>query len=109
MLSTAVTNLCQAVTNEKALATVYYQELLAALNANQNAETYFPQTLAYLNNPTEKKAFVAGGQSCVQFFVGLEVPLVADLQASGFSLQSATEKAVQYIENAIAKTLANRS
>lgn len=108
MLSTAVTKLCQAVTNQTALATIYYQQLLAALNTNQKAETYFPQTLAYINDPNEKQALLAGGQRCVQFFVGLKAPLVADLQAAGLSPQLAAAKVVRYVDAITAIVLISR-
>ncbi len=77
--------------------------MLAVLDQNQNVEQYFPNTIDYLNNSTNKKEFLAGGQDCVQFFAGLKAPLLADYEATGLSLQDAAAKLVQYIQNVIAK------
>jgi len=103
VLATAVAELCQEVTAEPAKAKVYYNELLAKLNENQKAEETFSNTLAYLNNSTNKKEFLAGGQDCIQFFAGLKAPLLADYEATGLSLQAAEEKVARRLADFIAK------
>jgi predicted transcriptional regulator len=102
LISTAVTALCQSIPSEEKLASLYYTKLSAQLTANPQAEKLFQNTLAYINNPNEKSAFLAGGQSCVQYFVGLQAAFLVDLQAAGLSAQAAAAAITQYIQNAIA-------
>jgi hypothetical protein len=108
VLATAVAELCQEVTAEPAKAKVYYNELLAKLNENQKAEETFSNTLAYLNNSTNKKEFLAGVQDCIQFFAGLKAPLLADYEATGLSLQAAEEKVARRLADFIAKIQAHQ-
>ncbi len=103
VLKTAIAKLCEEVSDEPAKAKIYYNEWVTTLDQNQNVEEYFPNTLNYLNNSTNKREFLAGGQDCVQFFAGLKAPLLADYEATGLSLQDAAEKVAQYLENVIAK------
>jgi hypothetical protein len=108
VLATAVAELCQEVTAEPAKAKVYYNELLAKLNENQKAEETFSNTLAYLNNSTNKKEFLASVQDCIQFFAGLKAPLLADYEATGLSLQAAEEKVARRLADFIAKIQAHQ-
>ena len=104
MLATAVTKVCGQVSLAKpAKVKAYYEGTLKKLEGNENAQKYFPKTLAYLNKSDNEKEFLAGGQDCIQFFKDLKEPLLADYQASGLSLQVAKEKVAQRIANLINK------
>ncbi len=102
MISAAVAALCQAIPSETTQVTTYYNKLTAAVSAYPNAQKYFSHTLAYINNPTAKSAFLAGGTTCDEFFVGLKAAFVADLQSDRLPALAIEVSALQYIDKLIA-------
>jgi len=108
VISAAVAALCQGVPNEKGQATAYYNKLKSALDANSNFQTYFSQTLAYISDSNEEKAFLAGGTTCNQFFIGLKGAFVADLQADQFSPKAIEALILQFIDILIGTVKANQ-
>ncbi len=108
MISAAVAALCQGVPNEKEQATAYYDKLKSACDANSNFQTYFSQTLAYISDSNEEKAFLAVGTTCNQFFIGLGAAIAADAKADGLSTQALEALIAQYIDNLIAAAKAQQ-
>jgi len=83
-IPTAVVELCQSVRNESGQATADYNKLKAAVNKFLTAATRsFPHATAYINNPAAESAFVAGGTTCEEFFIGLKAAFAADLKSDG--------------------------
>jgi hypothetical protein len=103
VLATAVAQLCQQVSLKPAKAKIYYNELLTKLNEKPEVQKNFKDTLAYLQLEQNEDKFLAGGQTCTQFFAGLKAPLLADYEATGLSLQAAAEKVAQHLKDFIAK------
>lgn len=94
-LSSAVTKLCAAVPNNKALAEEYYAKGIAKLNENEK----YSRTRAYVTDATNKNKFLTGGDSCKQYFEGLKTPLTADLRNAGVSPQAMAQQYTQFREN----------
>ncbi len=101
MISDAAIALCKVVPTQQAQATTFYNKLKAAVNAYPNARKYLPNTYAYINGPMEESAFLAGGLTCDEFFIGLRSAFMADLQADSVSPSPLEKLMLQYIEKLI--------
>jgi hypothetical protein len=101
VLATAVAQICQQVSGEPAKAKIYYNDLLTKLNEKPEVQKNFKNTLAYLQLEQNEDEFLAGGQTCRQFFAGLKATLLADYEA--LSPQAAADKVAQHITDFIAK------
>ena len=91
-LSTGVTKLCAAIPNNKALAEEYYAKAIAKVNENEK----YSRTRAYVTDTTNKNKFLAGGDSCKQYFEGLKTPLTADLRDAGVSPHVMVQQHTQF-------------
>jgi hypothetical protein len=88
--------ICNVVQQDKAQTAAY----LANLNSqygNGNAPKPFQLTLAYVTTVANQNQLLAGGQSCVDFWISVEVPLAADLTNDGVEVKDAKQAVLQAI------------
>jgi hypothetical protein len=100
LISDAAIALCKVVPTKQAEATTFYNKLKAAVNAFPNAKKYLSNTYAYINGPMEESAFLAGGITCDEFFIGLRAAFTADLKAD-ISLSPLEKMMLQSIDKLI--------
>jgi hypothetical protein len=100
----AIDQLCQAVVSHPVLATSYLVELAKVLSTKLIVNQKFPTTLNYIG---ASKNIVLLTTNCSQFFVGLQNALSTDIQANLSTVTPITPNFAQYIDNVIARVLAN--
>ncbi len=88
--------ICNVVQQDTAQTAAYLNNLNSQYG-NGKAPKTFELTLAYVTNVENQNQLLAGGQSCVNFWVSVEVPLAADLTNDGIQVTDAKQAVLQAI------------
>lgn len=101
LITPAVTKFCTIVSIKKQAAEAYYNQAVKILDQHRNIQLFAPQTVAYLENMNHKNQLLAGGDSCLQYFVALKIAAQNDGQKNHL-----TDKEIQQrINNFVDKNL----
>jgi hypothetical protein len=88
--------ICNVVQQDKAQTSAYLTNLNSQYGNGSGTKT-FQLTLAYVTTVANQNQLLAGGQSCVNFFIALQVPLAADLTNDGVKVTDAKQAVLQAI------------
>ncbi len=88
--------ICNVVQQQKTQTAAYLTNFNSQYG-NGKAPKTFELTLAYVTNVANQNQLLAGGQSCVNFFISLQVPLAADLTNDGIKVTDAKQAVLQAI------------
>ncbi len=64
---------------------------------NGSGSKTFQRALTYVTTVANQNKLLAGGQSCVNFFIDLQVPVAADLTNDGIKVTDAKQAVLQAI------------
>jgi hypothetical protein len=88
--------ICNVVQQDTAQTSAYLANLNSQYGNGAAPET-FQLTLAYVTTVANQNQLLAGGQSCVNFFISVQAPLAADLTNDGIQVTDAKQAVLQAI------------